>query len=57
MPRVDKSIKETMIPSAIWVLALALAALIGSPYLRDTREPLAASNKSLESRTRQSIRQ
>ncbi len=57
MSRLDKSMKETMVPSAIWVLTLALAALIGSPYFQNSREPLAYSGKTIEGRNHQSRRQ
>jgi len=37
MERVNQSSRNRLIPSAIWVLAIALAALIASPYWREKR--------------------
>lgn len=56
MPRALKLIPESLISSALWVLALALAALVGSPYFLDTREEFPHSGIAKESRIRHSFR-
>jgi hypothetical protein len=40
MDRADNSIKEKIVPAAIWVMALALAALVASPYWQDNRQKI-----------------
>jgi hypothetical protein len=51
MPRALKFIPESLISSALWVLALTLAALVGSPYFVDSRQEFPYSGMSVDSRT------
>lgn len=52
MPRAAKPVPDSMLASALWVLALALAALVGSPYVLDNREEFPHAGMSTESRMR-----